>query len=137
MNGILDRIFGSNVKGRILGRIVVTELWLCVMFITNGYINYAYKDQFKSVFGEHVGLYLTILGIVIIVPFSYIMARNYLNEFIIEPLQKLTQDANDISLGQMDRKLETDRTDEIGMLINSFERMRVSLKKAMEIMAKQ
>jgi len=36
----------------------------------------------------------------------------------------------------VEEKLETDRTDEIGLLIRSFDRMRVSLNKFLTILSK-
>jgi len=40
-------------------------------------------------------------------------------------------------MGNVEKKLETDRDDEIGRLVRSFERMRLSLKKSLSMFAKK
>ena len=56
---------------------------------------------------------------------------------VIGPLVQLTEHAKEISMGNVELKLETHREDEIGLLIKSFERMRVSLKKSMAMLTRK
>ena len=81
-------------------------------------------------------LYLLLITLVISV-LSFIAALIYLRGAIINPLVQLAEQANDISMGNVDKKLETNRQDEIGLLIHSFERMRLSLKKSLSMLTKR
>lgn len=81
-------------------------------------------------------LYLILITVVISV-LSFIGALLYLRAAIINPLVLLAQQANDISMGNVDKKLETQRQDEIGLLIHAFERMRLSLKKSLSMLTKR
>lgn len=88
---------------------------------------------------RHEKLLLVILLVAGLILFtvSFIFTYRHLKTAIITPLIELSETAIDISMGNVDKKLETNRTDEIGMLIRSFERMRVSLKKSMEILTRR
>lgn len=81
-------------------------------------------------------LYLILITLVISV-LSFIGALLYLRAAIINPLVLLAEQANDISMGNVDKKLETQRQDEIGLLIHAFERMRLSLKKSLSMLTKR
>jgi methyl-accepting chemotaxis protein len=52
--------------------------------------------------------------------------------FISKPLVRLEKAADQISLGELDSPILADSKDEVGNLAKAFERMRVSLSKAME-----
>ena len=67
---------------------------------------------------------------------SFIAAVAYLRVEVIGPLVQLTEQAKEISMGNVDLKLETEREDEIGHLIHSFERMRVSLRKSLSMLTR-
>ncbi len=108
----------------------------------------------KDAAGKQVGLVLTLndvtdqvanersallllLGLTLLVFIgSFIAAVLYLRVEVIGPLVQLTEQAKEISMGNVDLKLETHREDEIGLLIHSFERMRVSLKKSMAMLTR-
>lgn len=75
---------------------------------------------------------LTLLILVL----SAFAASYILRNELIGPILRLENDANAISLGEEVQPLTTERTDEIGRLIQSFERMRFSLKKSMAMLAK-
>lgn len=81
-------------------------------------------------------LYLILITLVISV-LSFIGALLYLRAAIINPLVLLAEQANDISMGNVDKKLETQRQDEIGVVIHAFERMRLSLKKSLSMLTKR
>ena len=91
-------------------------------------------DQIQS--QRSAMLYLILITVVISV-LTFIGAALYLRSAIINPLVQLAQQANDISMGNVDKKLETQRQDEIGLLIHSFERMRLSLKKSLSMLTKR
>jgi len=65
------------------------------------------------------------LGLVLIVISSIQWA------FISKPLVRLEQAADQISLGELDKPVISESQDEVGNLAKAFERMRVSLSKAM------
>ena len=56
--------------------------------------------------------------------------------FISKPLLKLEQAADQISLGEIETPIVADSTDEVGSLAKAFERMRVSLARAMASLEK-
>lgn len=95
----------------------------------------ALKDVTDQIHAERSALLALILITVVILVFSFIAALIYLRAQIIGPLVLLVKQANEISMGNVEEKLETQREDEIGLLIRSFERMRVSLNKSLSILA--
>ncbi|HJW33026.1 MAG TPA: cache domain-containing protein [Holophagaceae bacterium] len=87
--------------------------------------------------GQERSALLLLIGLTILVFIgSFIAAVAYLRVEVIGPLVHLAEQAKEISMGNVDLKLETQREDEIGMLIHAFERMRVSLKKSMSMLTK-
>jgi HAMP domain-containing protein len=85
---------------------------------------------------ERMALIYLILAAIGLFLLSYWFTFRYLKAVIIDPLISLSLRADEISMGKVAEKLETDRTDEIGLLIRSFDRMRVSLNKFLTIMSK-
>jgi HAMP domain-containing protein len=57
--------------------------------------------------------------------------------FISKPLLRLEQAADQISLGEIETPIVADSKDEVGDLAKAFERMRVSLARAMESLDRQ
>lgn len=99
-----------------------------VVFVASDATPYVMKQRREGlVFG---GVTLLILGL------SAVAASYILRHELIGPILRLEKDANAISLGEEVEALATNRTDEIGLLIQSFERMRFSLKKSMTMLAK-
>jgi len=97
----------------------------------------ALSDVTDQIHSQRSSLLLLILISVAIFVISFIVALRYLRVEIIDPLVSLAEQANDISMGNVEKKLETKREDEIGLLIHAFERMRVSLKKSLALLAKR
>ena len=85
---------------------------------------------------EKMALTYLILAAIVLFLLSYWFTFRYLKAVIIDPLINLSSRADEISMGKVEEKLETDRTDEIGLLIRSFDRMRVSLNKFLTILSK-
>ncbi len=56
---------------------------------------------------------------------------------IIRPIEEFVETANEISKGRFDREFRVDTEDEIKLLANAFNRMKVSLQKAMDILKKE
>lgn len=55
---------------------------------------------------------------------------------VVKPIENIVEVAEDISRGKMDRNFEVNTNDEIKLLADAFNRMKVSLAKAMDILRK-
>ncbi len=94
------------------------------------------SDVTTQVRSDRSALWILLLIAAAVFVGSLIAGMTYLRVELIGPIVKLAEHANDISLGQVELKLETDREDEIGQLIRSFERMRISLKKSLAMLSR-
>lgn len=77
-------------------------------------------------------LYLVLAAIGLFAVTSWI-SYQYLNREIIAPMVALSQQVVEVSMGNVEKKMESSRADEIGLLVRSFDRMRVSLKMAINM----
>ncbi|WP_303720645.1 DUF3365 domain-containing protein [Malonomonas rubra] len=59
-----------------------------------------------------------------------------INRSVVKPIETIVEVAGDISRGKMDRSFDVDTNDEIKSLADAFNRMKVSLQKAMDILRK-
>lgn len=91
-------------------------------------------DQMRA---EQLALVALALAAVVTLLVTFVVSAWFLRAQIIGPLVTLSEQATEISMGNVDKKLETTRTDEIGALIRSFERMRLSLKKAFSLVPRK
>ena len=99
-------------------------------FVTYVPIQKALKDLRVSAFKTAFVGVLSILLVVVILWF-------FISGFITAPVTHLTQLANEISQGkQIQRTITSQRTDEIGDLYKSFERMRLSVINLVKIIQK-
>lgn len=96
----------------------------------------ALNDVTDQIRNEHSAIWTLVLATVLVFAGSFVVAAMYLRVEIIGPLVQLAGQAKEISMGNVDLKLETEREDEIGLLIRSFERMRVSLKKSIAMLTR-
>ena len=95
------------------------------------------SDVTEQTSNERMALLLLIVAALLVFGVTFVGAVRYLQAQIIGPIVDLSNQAIEISTGNVEKKLETERTDEIGLLIRSFERMRVSLRKSLARRAKQ
>lgn len=73
-----------------------------------------------------MGIFTTVFAIVI-------LAVNYwLSRFVVRPLKRMAATAETVSLGDTDAEFNQTTDDEVGMLAQSFNRMRMSLQMAMQ-----
>lgn len=86
---------------------------------------------------QNKALLLLGLASLVVLGLSFLLMAQFMRIEIIRPLVDLSTRAIEISMGNVEKKLESGRDDEIGRLIRSFERMRVSLKKSMAMLAKR
>ena len=75
-------------------------------------------------------LIIAVIFIVLIVLFLYFIIKSA----IIKPIAKMSKLADEISKGHFEEEIAHPRNDEIGSLAQSFNRMQISLKKAMELL---
>lgn len=103
-----------------------------VASLTNKPWRYVVMSPFSSFFSE-LDLWSTIytvaqallIGLIIIV--AYVVAAGFTN-----PINRLTEVADRISLGELDAQIDVDRKDEIGELAEAVSRMQASLQAAIE-----
>lgn len=94
----------------------------------------SYRDEFTP--DMHKFAITSILVIAICIILSLAMASAS-SEDIVEPIQELIDEAAFISDGDLEHPIYTEGTDEIAVLANTFEKMRISLKRQMEEKSKK
>jgi len=97
----------------------------------------AFSDLTEQTGNERTALISLLVTAFLVFGISFYFAVRYLQAEVIDPLVDLSAQAIEISMGNVEKKLETDRDDEIGRLVRSFERMRLSLKKSLSMFAKK
>ncbi|MFN7065934.1 MAG: DUF3365 domain-containing protein [Aquificaceae bacterium] len=74
---------------------------------------------------------LVVFGIFVGISLFILIA---LDRLVFKPIEELQRKAEDIARGNLDEEIEVKSEDEIGKLAESFERMRVSIKKVMDLL---
>ncbi len=77
--------------------------------------------------------YLIIIAVVVIL----LMIIFFYSRSIIRPIRQLSEIADKISMGELDTPIQIKATGEIGMLVESIERMQISVKAAIERLQKR
>jgi methyl-accepting chemotaxis protein len=72
-----------------------------------------------------VGFALLVGAVVMVVLIAFFSTR-----MLIQPIVEMTQAADRMSMGELDERIVSSRTDELGMLAQSLERLRKSMKAA-------
>jgi histidine kinase len=75
---------------------------------------------------------LRLIAIVFILVITNGLLTYYMSRSIIKPIKQLTLSARNISEGDLEYSVATNKKDELGELSNTFEAMRLSLKQAKE-----
>ncbi len=86
------------------------------------------QEAFRNLFSIQ-----TTMWIGLIITFFFVVVLSILlSNYIVNPIKKLTQQMEQVSLGELDIKVSNaDRKDEIGQLVQAFNRIVTSLKIAM------
>ncbi len=95
-----------------------------------GYVGVGVRESyFSQVLNTTLIIILIVTGISLVVGgvVAFVLAQR-----LTQPILKLTEAANRISLGELDEPIAVNTGDEIGELGESLERMRISLKQAIE-----
>jgi len=82
---------------------------------------------------KQIGIYMLMLlfiGAILSFFISYMVFRRYVEE----PINTLIDHTERISMGDVDQKIPIHSKDEIGKLAEAFERMRISIKKVMDLL---
>jgi methyl-accepting chemotaxis protein len=117
---------------------IETSVYEVLSPVEEGIVGYVRIGMLKSYIDAEIEktifwVLITIGGSVI---FSIILAYLLVNS-ITKPIVSLTESADKVSMGNLSSSVNIDRKDEIGDLGNAIERMRESLKAAIERLRKQ
>lgn len=82
-------------------------------------------------------LLLSLIGIMSAIMFISVFAIMYIVKYLLQPLTVFTQIASNMADGDVSEKIVATSDDEIGQLAEVLERMRISLKMAMERLMKK
>lgn len=79
----------------------------------------------------YLGGTISLLFLIALIVIDRIIIRS-----VVKPIENIVDVAGDISRGKMDRSFDVDTNDEIKLLADAFNRMKVSLEKAINILKK-
>lgn len=85
---------------------------------------------------QRLALVFLVAAALVLLAITFWFTSRYLKFVILDPLMDLSNQAVEVSMGKVDKKMETDRTDEIGVLIRAFDRMRASLQMSLTMLGK-
>ncbi|AEP12493.1 HAMP domain-containing protein [Chloracidobacterium thermophilum] len=95
-----------------------------------GYVGVGVRESyFSQVFNTTLLIIAIVTGVSLVLGIGIAF---YLSQLLTKPILQLTEAANRISLGELDEPIVVATGDEIGELGESLERMRISLKQAIE-----
>ena len=94
--------------------------------ISQSYEQYKYLTFLKTPVQN--SYLLTLLLITLVVIFAATWCGMYISRGITVPIQKLAEGTHEVAQGNWDYRIEGDRDDEIGVLMNSFNQMTGDLK---------
>ncbi len=87
------------------------------------------QEAFRNLFSIQTTMWVGLLVTIIFIIILSILISNY----IVNPIKELTEQMEQVSLGKLDVKVSNaDRKDEIGQLVQAFNRIVTSLKIAMQ-----
>lgn len=118
---------GKEMRGWILIRMLVPQNMVSIIEDISG----AYEEyrQFKTFKNPIKGSYiLSFLIITLVIMFSATWFGFYLARGITVPLLKLAEGTQEVAQGNLDFKIDIRAKDEIGTLVNSFNKMTSDLK---------
>ncbi len=120
-NSISNKIFFITLLGSFIGSIIV-GLW--IYFLLKIYYNA--QDAF-----EKTVISIIVIQIMFLIPVFLI--KILIDKVIINRIKKLTELVNEISIGNnLDKAILPEGNDELTELTEAFERMRISMKTALE-----
>ncbi|SHJ42795.1 HAMP domain-containing protein [Malonomonas rubra DSM 5091] len=97
-------------------------------------IVYVSTEEIKQLTWKKLAFLSAAVSILFLV--ALIVIDLIINRSVVKPIENIVDVAGDISRGKMDRSFDVDTKDEIKSLADAFNRMKVSLEKAMDILRK-
>lgn len=79
----------------------------------------------KETFLWHISLIIAVLSVLVVTTLTWLLTSR-----LIRPITHLTMAAKTISNGELTQRVNIDRQDEIGTLVNAFNRMAIELEKS-------
>ena len=96
--------------------------------------NAQFRKETDTIRGNFLNSLFILMGIILLVS---VLAVFYTISQALRPLKELTATANDLADGKIDAPIPKTSSDELGQLANVLERLRISLKKTMEMLQKR
>ncbi len=124
---IKKRLILSNI-----GMIVLPIVGFLLVEIILGYVMFVIFDGSMESPDLQLFLSFRLIAIVLILAITNGLLTYYVSRSIITPIKQLTLSARNISEGDLEYSVATNKKDEIGELSNTFEAMRLSLQQAKE-----
>lgn len=97
-------------------------------------IVYVSTQEVKDLTWKKLGFLGSVVSILFLI--ALIVIDRIIIRSVVLPIENIVDIAGDISRGKMDRSFDVDTNDEIKSLAEAFNRMKVSLEKAMDILRK-
>ncbi len=82
---------------------------------------------------KQLGVYILMFVFVGLI-FSFFISYMIFKKYVEDPINTLIEHTERISMGDVDQKVPVESRDEIGRLAEAFERMRISIKKVMDLL---
>ena len=80
---------------------------------------------------------MLVLAIFILPFLAFVIALFFINKVIIKPIHEMTKLAEDVSMGKSNENFKARGNDEIGLLAKSFNRLKTSYLKALQMLAER
>ena len=100
-----------------------------INYIKNAFEEYQRRKVFKKPL--KMTYLITFLLMTLLIIFSAIWFGIYLAKGITVPIQKLAEGTKEVAMGNLDYKVDVQAKDELGMLVESFNRMTKDLNRAL------
>ncbi len=118
-----------------VGTYVPRDLARLARAVTQSNVDYR---QIRAQKGDIKRVYVLVFALItLVVLFSAIWIGLYLTRRITEPIQSLAQGTREISSGNLDYRVEVEAGDELGILVESFNRMTSELKGGKEMIERR
>lgn len=92
------------------------------------------ESRYLETYELKVQIFYLIIGVVLVILLVIIF---FYSRSIIRPIRQLSEVADKISMGELDTPIQIKATGEIGVLVDSIERMQTSVKAAIERLQKR
>ena len=131
ISGVIPVFSKWETKRSVVGVIVIDE-FIPIQFanklssVSKGLAEYRQNKENKPLFKTIHIILLSIVTLLII--FTSVWTGFYLSKGITVPIQELAEGTEKIALGDYDFFIDLEAADEIGVLVNSFNRMTLDLK---------